>query len=325
MIEKYGTHMDEEEFEDFKRVYEEEVQAADAYLGARQEFVDAGLDTYELFINHDREDEIADKLHWKVFFEDKVDLFWELQERGRLIEFYEMKELGIEAYRNDANKQQKARFNAMSEQGLYQVYPEVAFDNFKRFIFNVAIVIILSVALIVSPVFLQDRTRQLLGIQYTTKKGRNVYKTKALAGFVATFLVITALLIVYFSLYAQNNTSMYFNVPVHMFISDFSWYDPTFFQYILLTVGAIYLLGFVTAFVAMSLSSIVPNYISLIGLQIPYMFLIISLGINYLVGAIISLYLPRWLVPTSYSALLVVSVVWIVGMWKREKKRDIVT
>lgn len=182
MIEKYGTHMDEEEFEDFKRVYEAEVQAADAYLGARQEFVDAGLGTYELFSNQDREDEVADKLHSKVMFEDKVDLFWELQERGRLIEFYEWKERGIEAYGSDVSERQKSRFDVMSEQGLYQVYPEVAFENFKRFITNVAIAIMISVALVVSPVFLQDRTRQLLGMQYTTKKGRDVYKTKALAG-----------------------------------------------------------------------------------------------------------------------------------------------
>lgn len=117
---------------------------------------------------------------------------------------------------------------------------------------------------------------------------------------------------------------MYFKVPIHMFIADFSWYDPTFFQYILLAVGAIYILGFVTAFVAMSLSSIVPNYISLIGLQIPCLFLLISLGINFLVDGIISLYLPQWLVPTSYSVLLVGSIVWIVRMWKREKKRDVV-
>lgn len=324
MIEKYGINIDEEDFEDLRKIYEGEKLKADAYLQARPEFIDAGIDTYEKFINSNRENKVQSELNYKVFHEDMVDLFWELQARASLIEFYEGKEASLEAYRSDANEQQKARYDVIGERGLHQVYPGVVIDNFKRFIFNVAITIIISVALVVSPVFLKDRTRQLLGVQYTTKKGRSLYKTKALAGFVSTFLVITTLLFVYFGFYSLNNTSMYFKVPIHMFIAEYSWYDPTFFQYILLAVIAIYILGFVTALFAMSFSSIVPNYISLIGIQIPYMFLIISLGINYLVSGIISIYLPQWLVPTSYSVLLVVSILWIVRMWKRENKRDIV-
>ena len=56
---------------------------------------------------------------------------WELQERGSLIEFYEMKEVSLEAYRRDANEQQKARYDVIGEQGVYQVYPEVASTTLK--------------------------------------------------------------------------------------------------------------------------------------------------------------------------------------------------
>ena len=164
----------------------------------------------------------------------------------------------------------------------------------------------------------------MLALQYTTKKGRSLYKTKVAAGFISTFLVITLLLSFYFGLYTLNNTSMFFDLPIHKFMGLPYWYDPTFFQYIMVTVGAIYILGFVTAFFAMSFSSFVPNYISLIGVQIPYVFLITALGINYLVNWIMSIYLPKWLVPTSYVGLIVVGIVFIVLMWKREQKREIV-
>ena len=323
MIEKYGTHMDGEEFSDFKKSYETQVKEANEYLQSQKEFVDAGFDSYEKFIDYDGENEVQSALRNKVFHEDQVDTFWELQERGRLIQFYEMKEVSLEAYRGDANEQQKARFDVISERGLYQVYPEVALENFKRFILYVAITIIFSVVLVVSPVFLKDRSKQLLGLQYTARKGRNLYKTKSLAGLISTFLVISTLLIVYFSFYSLNNTSMYFKVPLNMFIGNYSWYDTTFFQYIVLNIVAIYVLGFVFAFLAMSFSNIVPNYIALIGIQIPFVVAMISYGLHKILTGMISMRVPKWTAPVSYSLMVIVSILFVVLLWKRENKRDI--
>lgn len=44
-------------------------------------------------------------------------------------------------------------------------------------------------------------------MQYTAKKGQELYKTKAAAGLISVFVVITALLTVYFGFYARNHTS----------------------------------------------------------------------------------------------------------------------
>lgn len=97
------------------------------------------------------------ELRSKVMFEEKMDVFWELQERMRLIEFYERNDLGLEAYKQDANARQKVRFEEWIQAGHSQVYPEIAINNFRSFIFNVAISIILSVVLVISPVFIKDR------------------------------------------------------------------------------------------------------------------------------------------------------------------------
>lgn len=323
MIEKYGTHMDGEEFADFKKTYDAQVKEADEYLQSRKEFVDAGMGTYEEFRDYDQDNEEQQALSNRIMFDESVDMFWELQERMRLIEFYEMKEVGLKADRDEANEQQKVRFDEMIEKEQYQVYSEVAIENFERFISSVAIAIIFSIVLVLSPVFIKDRSRQLLDLQYTSKRGRNLYKTKAAAGMLSTLIVITALLMVYFSFYSLNNTSMFFEVPIHMFIGGYSWYDPTFFQYIVLTVVAIYILGIVFALLAMSFSSIMPNYISLIGIQIPLVVAMIAYGLPNLLTWIISIWIPKWVVPTSYGVMLIVSVVFIVLLWKREQKRDI--
>lgn len=323
MIEKYGTHMNETEFEDFKKTYEIQVKKMDQFLQSREEFVEAGVDTYEKFRNMDHENDEQYALHSKLFFEESVDIVWELQARESLIDFYEMKEVGLENYINDANEWQKERFNEMKEKGLNDVYPEVVISNFKSFILSVAITIMISVVLFISPIFLKDRMAQLLYLQYVSKKGRNLYKTKIAAGLISTFLLITILLIVYLSLYSLNNTSMYFEVPVHMFIGEYSWYDPTFFQFIVLNIVAIYGLGFIVALLAMVFSSIVPNYIVLIGVQIPILAGPIGYGLLYLITLIISIWIPQWLVPTTYTSMLLIGTGLLAYMWKREKKRSI--
>jgi hypothetical protein len=323
MIEKYGTDMDEEDMMDFKRTYEAQVQEANQYLQSNKEFENAGIGSYEDFLNRDWENKEQATLHDKIMFKEQVNTFWELQERRRLMEFHDSKEARLQDKKNDANPQQEVRFDEMIMAGHYQVYPEVVMSNFKDFIFNVAIAILVSVVLVISPVFIKDRSRQMLDLQYTTRKGRNLYKTKLAAALISTLGVITALLIVYLGLYTLNNTAMYFKVPIHMFIGPFSWYDPTLLQYIALTVGAVYIIGLVFALLAMSFSSMMPNYISLIGIQVPFVIAMIKYGLSYLITRIINIDVPQWVVPAAYSVMAAVGILFIIFMWKREKYRDI--
>ncbi len=325
MVEQYGTHMDEDDFLDFKKLYDEQVKEADFYLQAKKEFRDLGIETYEQFRNYnafESPNEELDALRNKVMFEEEVKLFWELQERARLIDFHEVKE---NTPSND-NENQQRRYKELFADQQYQVYPGIALDNFKGFITFVAIAILYSVVLVISPMILKDRSRQIVALQYTSKKGRDLHKTKILAGIISTFMVITALLVVYFSLYATNNTSMFFEVPINAFIAmgNPTWYNLTFFQYILLCVAAIYVIGFVYGLLAMSFSSIVPNAMTLIGIQIPFVIGIIIFGMNPLIRFIISIGYTQWLAPTMYCGMIVMSVLFSIVLWRREKKRDIV-
>ena len=320
MIEKYGTTMDEEEFIDFKKTYADEVKKADNYLQSREEYVEEGLETYEKFRDYDRfRSGRASDLIDEVFFNHWVNLFWELEERERLLDFYEYKE----NIPNEGNKQQKKRFEELIAQGKFGIYTEVVIRNFKTFIANVGIAILFSVVLVISPAILKDRSRQLVPIQYTTKKGRNLFKTKILAGVIATVIVITALLSVYFSLYSLNNTSMFFNVRINTFISNESWFDPTFFQFILLCIAGIYIIGLVFALLSMAFSSLVPNTVSLIGIQIPFVVGFLIIGLYPLLPNMIAVSNPKWLSLISYCSMIIIVILYVAVIWKREKKMDI--
>lgn len=322
MIEKYGTSMDEDEFVDFKKTYDVQVEEINRYLQSRSDFVEVGLNTYEKFNAYDwwNPSEEARALRNDVIFVQPVDLFWELQERERLIEFYEFKEV----IPSDTSAKQKQRYEELIAEKRFGVYPEVVMMNFRQFITNVAIAILFSVVLIISPMILKDRSRQLLALQYTSKKGRNLYKTKIVAGLLATVIVITALLTVYLSIYSLNKTSMYFDVRVNTFIANKSWYDPTFFQYILLCAAVIYVIGIVFGLLAMAFSSIVPSMVALIGIQIPFVVGMLTFGLKPLLSYIINIWNPQWLVSTVYSVMVIAGVLGIVYLMKREMKRDII-
>lgn len=320
MTEKYGITMDEEEFIDFKKTYADEVKKADHYLQSREEFVEEGLETYEKFLNIDWVNPgKASELRDEVFFNQSVDLFWELQERERLIEFYEWKDFIQEGL----SKKKQQRYEELIAQGKFGIYAEVIITRFETFIANIGIAILFSVVLVISPAILKDRSRQIVPMQYTTKKGRNLFKTKILAGVIATFIVITALLTVYLSLYSLNNTSMFFNVRVNTFIGNESWFDPTFFQFIMLCVAGIYIIGLVLGLLSMAFSSLVPNMVSLIGIQIPFVIGFLIIGLYPLLPDMISIWHPKWLSLISYCAMVIIVLLFTAVLWKREKKMDI--
>lgn len=327
MLDKYGMDIDDEEFADFKEIYAVEVKKVDAFLQTKSEYVDAGLGSYQDLNNSEAHDnnKKLDELRWNLYDEEIGDTLWGLQAREYFIEWIEDKEASLDGwFDRPVTTKQQARMDELKQAKQFPIFTGEVLTNYQDFIFYVAIAIIISIIIAISPIYIKDRSSLMLDMQYITKKGRNLYKVKVVAGIISTFIVITALFIIYLSIYSLNNTSMFFDLPMHKFIGPPSWYDPTFLQYIMLTVVGVYILGLITALFAMSFSSIVPNYISLIGIQIPYVFLIISLGLNYLVSRIISINLPALLVPTTYGVLVVVSTLFMAVMWKREKRRDII-
>ncbi|GIN58740.1 hypothetical protein J8TS2_30590 [Lederbergia ruris] len=88
--------------------------------------------------------------------------------------------------------------------------------------------------------------------------------------------------------------------------------------------STIYVLGFILVLISLSVSHLVPNYITLIGVQVPVIFGLLAFGLHYLLDWITDLDLPQWLVPLCYSFFLVAGIVFIMLLWRREKKRDIV-
>ena len=93
MKDSYGEFMDEEEFEDFKRKYEETKKEADEYIQSRKDFRELGITNYDEFIDmDDTTNKEFKKLRDDVIFNKRIDVFWELPCREEYIRAYENRE-----------------------------------------------------------------------------------------------------------------------------------------------------------------------------------------------------------------------------------------
>lgn len=325
MINNYGEKMDEKEFNHFKDTYNKQVEEANRYLQSKKEFVDEGITTYEKFKNMDHDIEKLNDLHSYVFFQIKSDIFWQLQAREQLIEDYKHKDEWMASTYETINEKQEKRIKEIANSGNYEsVFPYLIFENYNALIKYVAMLVIISIIFMISPIFLKDKLNKVNLLQYTSKNGRNLFKKKVASGLIASFVITTIQLLCFFIAYSFNNVEMFFNSDINsIFGSYLFWYDLTFIQYIVITVIAMYILSFVIGLIVMFISSIVNNYITLIGVQVPIIFIISKL-LPRVIGRVTDIYMPKYFMPITYSFLIITAVIFIIIRWKKEKILDVV-
>ncbi|MCR1899151.1 hypothetical protein NSA47_09160 [Irregularibacter muris] len=325
MLENYGESIDEEEFIHFKKVYEKEIERANQYLQDNKLARETGISTYEEFRSMDLAVESFREFSSYIMFEENVDSFWELQAREDLIRDYEEKEIFIEGISKVSNKQQRQRIDEVVNEGIINsIFPGLILDNYRSYIRQVSLIILLSVIFMLSPIYLRDKTNNINYIQYTSKIGRRLFKKKAVAAIIASFIIITLQLIVFFLLYATNHTGMFLNSNIiSIFSKTIFWYNLTFTQYIILTVMGIYALGFIIALTVSFISSLAPNYITMIAIQIPLVFFTSKVLIIHLIHSLADISLPKYSRGIAYLGLIMLSLILNIIRWKREKVVDI--
>ncbi|MGF9978011.1 hypothetical protein [Viridibacillus arvi] len=325
IIPKYGDEMDEAEFLDLQATYEKEVAKADAYLANDLKAVRLGLDSYEKFVSA-RETDNEEKNNYvsEITFNSTEDFPWELQAYKEFIDNFENRESDLNTLIQDSSGGQKKRYEQLLEEGKFGIYSDTVIDNFQTYKTSMAIVIFLSIVILISPIFLRDVSAGVVTLQYTSKKGRTVYRTKWLAGLVSSVLLTSVLLILYMTIYSTNETSSYFDLPLHAFNWVFNWYDLTFFQYIVVSVLIIFVLSVLLGVLTMAISTAISNTIELIAVQIVVIFVMIAGVAVVLVQMLMDMQLAQAFVPSVLAVFVVIVLFVMSSVWKRENRKDIV-
>jgi hypothetical protein len=324
IIPLFGAEWDETELLELQAMYEKEMSDADAYLAKDPEAVALSMDSYEKFKNYDYVNEQQEAYHNKIVFDSDEDFPWRLQTYDWYLTQRQYREDAIIAYMNYASEGQKKRLQQLLDEERFAVYSEVVPSNFKTYKTSIAIAIFVSIAILISPIFIRDKIANVVPLQYSSAKGRKLYRTKWLAGLFSGTLLTAILLLFYMALYGTNDTKSHFDLPLTSFSWNYYWYDITFWQYIILSVTVIFALSVVLTILIMAISSVVPNRIVLIGVQIVVLFVMIAVGTTYVVRNVIDLNYAQLFVPSLVGGFTLFTGLFMWAVWKRELKRDIV-
>lgn len=203
--------------------------------------------------------------------------------------------------------------------------PYMVFENYNNLIKALIMTILLSVMFMISLIYLKDSKNKVKYIQYTCKRGRKIFRSKICAGLIGTFIITTLQLMIFFMLYHHNKVSIFFKSNINSFLTyKIFWYDLTFIQYIILTVILIYVLVLIFTLISMFVSSVVNNYIALIGIQLPIALVTFNLIIEKLIIYLFNILLPKIVIPLCFLIALILITVITVVRWKKERVVDII-
>lgn len=278
LVEEKGINISGVELDYFFNLQKEYKDEANNYLKENKVAQEVGITTYEEFQeasridktknDEDENDRKMAELHNNIMFDEQVDCFWKLQAVDYFISMYNC------GNRSDnfssLSQKQKDRISVIESSGDYKdVLPKSAFENYNGFIFNSTILIVISIIFLLAPIYIKDEHRNLEQIQYTTKRGRKLYKDKIITALISSVIIVTAELGILFFLYLsrENTVEMFYNASISSWCSmGFYWFDLTFKQYIFVTIALVYIFSLALSLLIAFISRKCSRYITLIGI-----------------------------------------------------------
>lgn len=325
MLGKYGTTIEEDEFKEFEKETALREKEADDYLINDKDAQKLGIDSYKELQEEEskykgRNEEI-NALSSRIMFEENQYLFWELQARESMISCYRDMIYGTD---NNTSEMEERIKEIESSPQINSVLSYEIMDNYNTLISNFSVLLVISIAFIISPIFLRDNKNKVNLLQCSSKLGRKIASKKIIASMVVTFLMTTLEIGGLFALYAKNNTLQFWNCSMNSrFSSTIYWFDLTFGEYIILSIILMYMVAFIVASLSLFVSSKVSNYVGLIGVQVPILGGLIMFLMKLGMFNITVLWKPKYIIHISYGILLIISILMLVNLIKKEKYKDI--
>ena len=260
----------------------------------------------------------------ELLHERGVDFGWTLQSYRSYLEYYQYRVASMEDSKLSYSKRAQDVIQKRIDEEKYSFYEDFVLQNFKTYATSVAITIFISITLLLATLFIGDKRAAVVPLQYTSKKGRKLFRTKWLAGLSSAAVVTALLTTFYIELYTTNNTSSHFDLPLYAFNFRMHWYEVTFFQYIVIIVSLMVFCSMLLAILIMAISNIVPNRIALIVSLVVVLFIMIAGVAVVVLGKLFELQLPEFLMPISVGVLAFITICLTWFTWKGEIKKDIV-
>lgn len=290
MTERYGTTLEAEEYSEFIRTTRDALIAeAERYIAADPVYSEVGIYTYADYeeVHEKREQTKAENdAIWTLLGPENGYVRFKLQALERIEERYDLYPIYTldRSISEAVSDKELARLNEIKNNEEYRyIMDGYVFENTVNYSVRLAILSVLSVLVLVSPLIVTDRARKIHLLQYTAKQGRRILQKQLIAVIVSAFMLTTGILVIFGAIYNANGTWLFWNNGLTSFLNDFRgffWFDITYGQYIMVYIVLLYILCLGTATIAFILSRYSSNLITLIFKLIPAFALLVVLCLS---------------------------------------------
>lgn len=339
MTQWYGPTLDDHEFSDFMKTREELIPEAEMYIKTNPIFSEVGIYTYSDYqeMSEKRDQTEAEyNARWTLLKEECDFVQFKLQTLDKIEErYYNYPEHKLEGLISEAKSEKElARLIEIQETKEYRnITDGYVFEDTVTYTIYLAILVILAVLVLVSPLIVTDRARNVHLLQYTAKHGRRILNQQFIAVIFSAFLLTTALLLIFGTVYSTHGTWLFWNNGLTSFLNtpiDFFWFDITYGQYIIACIVLLYILCLSEAAVAFMLSRFSQNLITLIFKLIPAFAVFGALCFSvfhYTFSSTNNLYMGTSIIgiePIVCGLVLIAGLAVSLYIVRREKKVDVI-
>jgi hypothetical protein len=279
MTQRYGPTLEADEYSEFiMKTREDLISEAERYIKNNPVFAEVGIYTYADYEEvHEKQanTEAESNAIWTLLGEECDFVQFKLQALGNIEERYSnYPEYTLKNSVSETTSEKKlTRLTLIRETEEYRnIMDGWVFENTVTYTIYLAILAILAVLVFVSPLIVTDRAKNVHLLQYTAKHGRKILKEQLITVILSAFLLTTALLLVFGTIYSTNGAWPFWNNGLTSFLNlivTFFWFDITYGQYIAIYIALLYVLCLGAAAIAFMLSRFSQNLIALIFKLIP--------------------------------------------------------
>lgn len=287
VFENGRTTLMEEDFDTLNGYFQEEIEVFEDFIknsSACKALKISNVEDYckyrEEAYNSDEESSTLDRILSDQLFEEmqespyhaEIDIATDwLRLFSFLKESFESRKENLSFFENPTLEQQK-RLDEIKEGNMLSPLPGSYLKGYEcltNLYLSVVVILLLFFQL---RIFQKDKNRKLIPLQYTTKVGRSLMKTKIISSVFLTFCLLTVALCPVVIFLHQHGYFQYFNMDFNSYDTlflDFFWFDITLGEYMLCTLLLYYLFALGGTLIIACLSHWVNHYITGIAVTIP--------------------------------------------------------
>jgi len=219
------------------------------------------------------------------------------------------------------------------EQGPRGFLPDCVVTSTTEYAQHLAVWVVLSVVLLLSPTLVRDRLNRTRAMQWASRRGRRVLHSQFAAGLCSAVGLTVVNLVIYTIPLLGRGPQVFWNCPLFNWSrSIYTWFDGTYGQYLLFLLGLLGLLGIAAGGLTLFLSQYSGNYISMLLKAIPLFLVVGVLFGSWLLDRPLffrplsensGLYLPKGTEAVCMGVLLVLSLSLCGGTCRRQRRREL--